>query len=85
MPPAHPRPRVGFGRDVTMPNEIRLDQAAAGSPEDPALEHWWGKHPQEQGEPAAPRVVPELGKIVPNRHSASAEAALMRWRERHES
>jgi hypothetical protein len=67
-----------------MPNPIRIDQAAARGPEDPALEHWWGRHPQEQGEPAAPRTVPEIGRIVPGRHSASVEAALLRWREAHE-
>jgi hypothetical protein len=28
--------------------------------------------------------VPEDDEIVPNRHSASAEAAWLRWRETHE-
>jgi hypothetical protein len=68
-----------------MASPIRIDHAAARTPEDPALERWWGKHPMEQGEPVPPRAAPEVGVTVPNRHSASAEAALMRWRERHES
>jgi hypothetical protein len=34
--------------------------------------------------PTTPRSVPEIGEMVPNRHSASAEAALLRWRETHE-
>jgi hypothetical protein len=43
-----------------------------------------GRHPTEEGEPAVPPAVPEDEAIVPNRHSASAEAALMRWRETHD-
>ena len=43
-----------------------------------------GRHPAEEGEPGAPPGVPEDETIVPNRHSASAEAALMRWRETHD-
>jgi hypothetical protein len=43
-----------------------------------------GRHPSEEGEPTAPPAVPEDEEIVPNRHSASAEAAWMRWRESHE-
>jgi trehalose synthase len=43
-----------------------------------------GHHPIEDGEPTAPPVEPEAEDVVPNRHSASAEAALLRWRETHE-
>ena len=43
-----------------------------------------GRHPAEEGELAAPTAVPEDDEVVPNRHSASAEAALMRWRESHD-
>ena len=43
-----------------------------------------GRHPAEEGEPAVPSAVPEDEEIVPNRHSASAEAALMHWRETHD-
>lgn len=43
-----------------------------------------GRHPTEEGEPAVPSAVPEDEEIVPNRHSASAEAALMHWRETHD-
>ncbi|HEY2436160.1 MAG TPA: hypothetical protein VGH93_03205 [Solirubrobacteraceae bacterium] len=67
-----------------MPNVIRVQQGVPQVPGDPALGRWWGRHPQEQGEPIAPRPVPEIGDIVPNRHSASAEAALLRWREAHD-
>jgi hypothetical protein len=68
-----------------MPKPTQIDQIDTPAPEDPALERWWGRHPQEQGESIAPRALPELGSIVPNRHSASAEAALLRWRETHDS
>jgi hypothetical protein len=68
-----------------MLSPIRINPTTARTPEDPALERWWGRHPLEQGEPVAPRTAPEVGTIVPNRHSASAEAALMRWRETRES
>lgn len=43
-----------------------------------------GRHPTEEGDPVGPPAVPEDENIVPNRHSASAEAAWMRWRETHE-
>ncbi len=43
-----------------------------------------GRHPIEDGEPTAPPVEPEAEDVVPNRHSASAEAALLRWRETHD-
>jgi hypothetical protein len=65
---------------ATTPTE---ETPAITSTEDPALERWWGRHPQEQGEPIAPRAAPEIGETVPNRHSASAEAALLRWREKN--
>jgi hypothetical protein len=66
-----------------VPYETEPEHAATEMPGDPTLGRW-GKHPQEQGEPIAPRPVPEIGGIVPNRHSASAEAALLRWREARE-
>ena len=62
-----------------MPDAIPSSPAASQAPENRP-----GRHPQEQGEPSAPGPVPEVGEIVPNRHSASAEAALLRWREAHE-
>jgi hypothetical protein len=43
-----------------------------------------GRHPADEGEPPVPPAVPEDEEIVPNRHSASAEAALLRWRETHD-
>lgn len=51
---------------------------------DPPREAPRGRHPAEEGEPPAPPAVPEDEEIVPNRHSASAEAAWMRWRETHD-
>jgi hypothetical protein len=50
----------------------------------PAETRWRGRHPAEEGELTAPPAVPEDEDIVPNRHSASAEAALLRWRETHD-
>ena len=50
----------------------------------PPTESTRGRHPSEEGEPTAAPSVPEDEDIVPNRHSASAEAALLRWRETHE-
>ena len=41
-------------------------------------------HPGEEGEPAGAPAVPEDEEVVPGRHSASAEAAWLRWRETHE-
>ena len=43
-----------------------------------------GTHPGEEGEPAGAPGVPEDEEVVPGRHSASAEAAWLRWRETHE-
>ena len=43
-----------------------------------------GRHPIEDGELTAPSLEPEAQDVVPNRHSASAEAALLRWRETHD-
>jgi hypothetical protein len=43
-----------------------------------------GSHPEEEGEQPAPASIPEDEEVVPNRHSASAEAALLRWRETHD-
>ena len=50
----------------------------------PPPESTRGRHPTEEGELTAPPSVPEDEEIVPNRHSASAEAALLRWHETHE-
>lgn len=43
-----------------------------------------GGHPGEEDDPSAPTAVPEDDEVVPGRHSASAEAAWLRWRESHE-
>jgi hypothetical protein len=61
-------------KQVREPSLI-TDAAAARSKE---------THPGEDVEPAPPSAVPEDENIVPNRHSASAEAAALRWREQHE-
>lgn len=50
----------------------------------PPAESTRGRHPSEEGEPLAAPMVPEDEEIVPNRHSASAEAAWLRWRETHD-
>jgi len=57
----------------------RLDASGAQPSEAPL-----GGHPGEEGEPLAPAAVPEDEEVVPGRHSASAEAAWLRWRETHE-
>lgn len=49
-----------------------------------AAARWEESHPEEDLEHPAPPAVPEDEEVVPNRHSASAEAALMRRREQHE-
>jgi hypothetical protein len=41
-------------------------------------------HPGEEGDPTAGPAVPEDQDVVPGRHSASAEAAWLRWRETHD-
>jgi hypothetical protein len=61
---------------------IQRDQQSRGG--ERAGTSWRGRHPQEEGEQTAPPSVPEDEDIVPNRHSASAEAALLRWRETHD-
>ncbi len=43
-----------------------------------------GTHPGEEGEPTGGPSVPEDEDVVPGRHSASAEAARLRWRETHD-
>ncbi len=40
-------------------------------------------HPEADPEHPAPPHVPEPEDEVPNRHSASAEAANVKWREQH--
>lgn len=47
-------------------------------------ESFRGRHPGEEGEPTGAPAVPEDEEVVPGRHSASAEAAWVRWRETHE-
>jgi hypothetical protein len=64
--------------EAQKPTESR--QASHDSPP----ESLRGRHPAEEGELTGPPAVPEDEEIVPNRHSASAEAALMRWRETHD-
>jgi hypothetical protein len=41
-------------------------------------------HPGEEGDPTGAPAVPEDDEVVPGRHSASAEAAWLRWRETHD-
>ena len=43
-----------------------------------------GQHPGEEGDPTGGPTIPEDDEVVPGRHSASAEAAWLRWRERQE-
>ena len=62
----------------------RVLAARAHGENDGAQPSLRGRHPIEDGEPAPPPVEPEDEDIVPNRHSASAEAALLRWRETHD-
>jgi hypothetical protein len=52
--------------------------------EEPTAQSTRGRHPDEEGDVAPPPAVPEDDQIVPNRHSASAEAAWLRWRESHD-
>jgi len=42
------------------------------------------RHPESEVEHQPPAAPPEREGGVPNRHSASAEAAALRWREREE-
>jgi hypothetical protein len=51
---------------------------------DGAAVHWTEKHPEDDVDHPAPNSAPEDDDIVPNRHSASAEAAHLRWHEQHE-
>jgi len=41
-------------------------------------------HPGEEDAPTGAPSLPEDEEVVPGRHSASAEAAWLRWRETHE-
>lgn len=52
--------------------------------EDAAI-RWGEAHPDEDVEHPVPPSVPESEGIVPNRHSASAEAAALRWHELHDA
>ena len=40
---------------------------------------WRLSHPDDDFDHAPPPVVPEIDHVVPGRHSASAEAAALRW------
>ena len=51
---------------------------------DGAAVHWTEQHPEDDVDHPAPTAAPEDDDIVPNRHSASAEAAHLRWHEQHE-
>ena len=51
---------------------------------DAAAIRWAEQHPEEDIDHPAPLSPPEDEHVVPNRHSASAEAASLRWRERQE-
>jgi hypothetical protein len=50
---------------------------------DIASVHWGLAHPDEDVDHAPPSAPAEDDEVVPNRHSASAEAALLRWQELH--
>jgi hypothetical protein len=63
------------------------DQHPPGHPSrsaDAAAARWGYSHPEEDPEHPVPSVVPEDEDVVPNRHSASAEAASLRWHEQPE-
>ncbi len=66
------------------PDEREPTQRQPHHADAPAEASWRGRHPAEEGETTAPPAVPEDEDSVPNRHSASAEAALLRWRETHD-
>jgi hypothetical protein len=51
---------------------------------DGAAVHWTEKHPDDDVDHPPPEAAAEDDDIVPNRHSASAEAAHLRWHEQHE-
>ena len=48
---------------------------------DAAAIRWGETHPEEDVEHVAPPNLPQAEGTVPNRHSASAEAAALRWQE----
>jgi hypothetical protein len=58
------------------PDPSRSAEAAAA--------RWGLEHPDEDIEHPPPSTPAEDPDIVPNRHSASAEAASLRWRERED-
>jgi hypothetical protein len=45
---------------------------------------WGESHPEDDPDHVPPADVPEDEDVVPNHHSASAEAASLRWQEEHE-
>ena len=51
---------------------------------DAAAARWSEQHPEADIDHPAPEAAEEDEDIVPNRHSASAEAAHIRWHEEHE-
>jgi hypothetical protein len=65
----------GGSRNEQGPDPSRSAAAAAA--------RWGLEHPDEDVEHAPPSAPAESDEIVPNRHSASAEAASLRWQERH--
>ena len=69
--------RSGAGRDEQGPDPSRSAEAAAA--------RWGLEHPDEDVEHQPPSAPAESDEIVPNRHSASAEAASLRWQERRDS
>jgi hypothetical protein len=61
-------------QDEHEPDPSRSAEAAAA--------RWGLEHPDEDVEHPPPSAPAEDQEVVPNRHSASAEAASLRWRER---
>ncbi|MBO0712725.1 MAG: hypothetical protein J2P47_15750 [Acetobacteraceae bacterium] len=65
--------------DDKQPSEVHPSRGA-----DAAAVRWGEAHPEEDVEHPAPPGVPEAEDVVPGRHSASAEAAALKWRERED-
>ena len=68
-------------RDESSPSKPRGRRSTTA---DTAAARYGLKHPDSDTEHPPPSHVPEDEDVVPNRHSASAEAAALRWREEHE-
>jgi hypothetical protein len=74
------RPKEGIEvADEKRPSRVHPSRGAEG-----AAVRWGERHPDEDVDHPAPPAVPEDEDIVPNRHSASAEAAAMNWRQKHD-